>query len=325
MKNLRINKNLVAIIVTIVFLIWLIKSLDKNAVIKLLNNMSPLWIGIGSFFYIVVYFARVARWKTLLPMSSSSFKDMLAITGIHNLAVRIFPNPAGELVFLQQAKQKNIPYSDSLVALVINRVLDFVFVGFFFLFGIIPLFLNLTKILFFFLSVSIFFITAGIGLIIFLSSTPKTAQKIVKRFSILFLPAKFEKKSEQKINQFLNAFARLKNWKIYFKAVVFSFILWLSMFVAYFFFLKGFGINLKPGTVFVGGAVQIFANAIPNIGGFGIMEAGWLAGLSLYKVERSTAIAGALAVDLMTLVGTIIFSLISFLIQRGKFFIKIKK
>ncbi|MEK7659183.1 MAG: lysylphosphatidylglycerol synthase transmembrane domain-containing protein [Patescibacteria group bacterium] len=322
MKNLRINKNLVAIIVTLAFSIWLIKSLDRNTVIKLLDNISPLWIGIGSFFYIVVYFVKVARWKALLPMSSGSFKDMLGITGIHNLAVRIFPNPAGELVFLRQAKQINIAYSDSLAALTINRALDFVFVGFFFLFGVTPFFLNPTKAIFFFLSVSIFFIAGGIGLIIFLSSAPNAAKKTVKIFFSLFLPTKFEKKIEQKTDQFLNAFAHLKNRKIYFKAVFFSFVLWLSMFGAYFFFLKGFGINLKLNAVFAGGAVQIFANTIPNIGGFGIMEAGWVAGLNLAEIENQTAIAGALAVDLMTLVGTIIFGLIAFLIQKGKLLIK---
>lgn len=322
MEFLKANKNLVAIFVTFVFLIWLVKNLDKDALVKLLSNISLLWIFIGFLFYVCVYLARTARWKTLLPMSSNSFKDMLTITGIHNLAVRIFPNPTGELVFLHQAKQRNIPYSDSLAALVINRALDFVSVGVFFLIGVIPLTSNLTQPIFFFLSLSIFFIGVGIGLIIFFSSAPNVAQKVIKKIPGFLLPAGLQKSIEQKTTQFLNAFVSLKNWKIYFKTAVFSLALWLSMFLAYFFFLKGFGINLEPQTVLAGGAVQIFANTIPNIGGLGVMEAGWVAGLSLAKVERSTAIAGALAVDLMTLTGTIIFSFVGFLIQKGNLFIK---
>ncbi|TSC90763.1 MAG: hypothetical protein G01um10142_254 [Parcubacteria group bacterium Gr01-1014_2] len=320
MKFLKVNKNLIAIIITVGFLIWLIRGIDKDAVIKLINNIAPLQITNGAIFYGFVYLARIARWKALLPKSSNSFKELLAITGIHNLAVRAFPNPTGELVFLQQAKQKNIPYSDSLAALIISRVLDFVLVGFFFIIGVMPFLSNLTKPVFFFLLLSIFFISAGIGSIIFLSSTSRTVPKIVIKVFGFFLLAKFQETIKQKTNQFLNAFGRLRNWKTYLKAVVFSLAIWLSMFLAYFFFLKGFGIELGIRAVLIGGAVQIFANTIPNIGGLGVMEAGWVAGLSVAKIEKSTAIVGALAVDLMTLMGTIIFGLVAFLIQKGEFF-----
>lgn len=323
MEFIKTYKNLLALIITFIFLIWVVNGLDRAVVRQLLNNISPASIAAGSFFYFCVYLARVTRWQALLPGSSDSFKEILAITGIHNLAVRLFPNPAGELVFLQQAKQRNIPYSDSLAALIVNRTLDFVFVGLFFIIGAIPFLSDLTRSFFLFLSLSLFFISAGIGFIIFLSSAPKAAETTVSRISGFFFSVKLQKTIDQKISQFLSAFSRLKNWKIYLKAVVFSFVLWLSMFWAYFFFLKGFGLELSQSAVFIGGAIQIFANTIPNIGGLGVMEAGWTAGLTLAKVEKSVALAGALAVDLMTLTGTIILGLAAFLIKRGRIFTKI--
>ncbi len=318
--KLKNKKNLIAIITTLIFLIWLIKSIEKETVIQLINDVEPVWIAVGIGFYCLVYLAKVARWKILLPRSSSSLKELLGITGIHNLAVRAFPNPTGELVFLHQAKRKNIPYSDSLAALTINRALDFVIIGFFFLIGATPFLASLTKPILLLLLASILFISGGIGFIIFVSSTPKTAQKIINKIFSSRMLARFQKSVEQMTSQFLTAFGNLKNWTTYFKTVLLSCIIWLSMFVSYFFFLRGFAIELDFKTIMLGGAVQIFANTIPNIGGLGIMEAGWAAGLGIAGIEKSKAIAGALAVDLMTLAGTIIFGLIGFLIQRGEFF-----
>lgn len=310
-------KNSIALGITI-FLVWLLLSqIDLNSFRSLQVSINPWWLLLGGVWYGIAYLWRAARFQKLLSQFPESAIQLLSITAIHNLAVRIFPNPMGELVFLQQTRQRGIPSAVGAATVVVSRGLDFFVVSTVLLLG--TLFLLYSDIGF---SVLYAFVAGAILvgeiiLFILLSLRPAIFQRALTELGNL-LPRRFTAKISNAESQFLNAIGSLDR-KIYLQALAYSLFLWSSMFAAYAFFLHGFGISISFIALMLGGSVQIIANAIPNIGGFGVMEAGWVAGFSLVGIPLAISIPAAFAVDIMTLVGTILFGLLGIAFQRGIF------
>ena len=87
------------------------------------------------------------------------------------------------------------------------------------------------------------------------------------------------------------------------------------MFAAYYFFFLSLNISITLLSVAVAGGVQVVANSIPNIGGFGVMEAGWALGFSILRIMSPLLITGALGVDLLTLLGTVVLGFLSLVLK----------
>ncbi len=316
MRFLQRNRKIIASVITVVLITWVLSGIDMEALREMKKNISALWLTLGAAVYFLTYAWRTFRVKAFLP-SALSFKTLAILTGIHNMAVRILPNPAGEFVFMNQMKGRNIPYPDSLAVVIVNRTLDFIIVACFLTAGLVFTLGAAGKAGLWWTLISFTVIVFGVGVLFILSTRPSLALFLGSKILRLIPVGAFRNKAETFLTKVVNAFGQFKECRVYERAILYSVLLWGTMFLAYGFFMKGFGFNIPPLAIVVGGAVQIFTNTIPNIAGLGVMEAGWVAGLLLSGIGKETAVLASLSVDISTLLGTLLFGGISFLLDRS--------
>ncbi|MBI4128937.1 MAG: flippase-like domain-containing protein [Parcubacteria group bacterium] len=306
-------------LITVVLLVWLVRNIDWQMAREIAGRFTPGWILLGGIFYTIAYAARAKRFQSLITLPRLSFGEIFAVTGIHNLAVRMLPNPTGELVFLQQVKQRGVSLATSITALAVYRVLDFMTLALLYLLAIFPLIASLTETALAFVIASACVLAGGAGFLAFLSSGTDGARASAVRLVQKLTPLSLRGRIDSTLHRLISAFQTLRETRAYPAAIASSLVIWISMFAAYIFFAKGFGMSLTVQQVVLAGVIQVFVNTIPSIAGLGVMETGWVIGLGITGVNPSTGILTAFAVDVMTLTGTILIGTAAMLLQRGVF------
>lgn len=268
---------------------WVVRSVDGPAVIALFKEASIFWLAWGFVFYAGAYAARVGRFASLFRGEHPSRNSLFAVTGVHSAAVRLLPNPAGETVFFYLAKHYGADGSQALAVLFVYRLFDFAVAAFF-------LSLSGFLVLGNGWSVSRVLLVLPVALI---ALSPFFIARLLRRGrERLWLPLRIAK--------FWSELERLAAsggaWR---GAFSYSLLLWACMSVSYYMFFRAFGRAFDFLAVVFGGMVQVFVNVLPSIAGVGVMEAGWVAGLSLTGVPQEAVLIGAIGVDAMTLIGTL--------------------
>ncbi len=296
-------KMALAITLTALLSFWILQQLDWRQLQSLFTNLRWPYLFLGLLFYCSVYLHRNLRFLLLLPRWEIPFFSFLPLTAVHNLYVRLLPNPAGEMAFIYLAKKHfQIPLSQSLSTLFFYRLFDFIAIIIIFLlnwllhrhtFTSLPrgpqtVFLALALLAFLFLL--LFFLP------FFLQQFNRAAQRW------LFLAPL--QKPLQKLQQSLTL---LQKKKLYLQTLFLSFSLWLNMYGAYYFFLRSLQLKINLPFLVFGATTQNLANALPNLGGWGVMEAGWLVGLKLSGLTTQQALLAAVGVDLLTFAGTLLW------------------
>lgn len=284
---------------------WVARAVDGRAVTAIFERASIFWLAWGFVFYAAAYAARVGRFSSLFQSGSLSRNSLFAIAGVHSAAVRLLPNPAGEAVFFYLAKRHGADGTRSLAILFIYRLFDFAVAAFFLSlsgFWVLESGWFGAKILF---ALPIAFIALSPFFIAWLLSRgggPSWLPLWILTFW----------------DELEHLAASGSAWR---RALGYSLLLWACMSLSYYMFFRAFGITFDFLAVVFGGMVQVFVNVLPSIGGVGVMEAGWVAGLGLAHAPREAALMGAIGVDAMTLLGTLLIggvALLGMLVKRAK-------
>ncbi|MEK7085245.1 MAG: lysylphosphatidylglycerol synthase domain-containing protein, partial [Patescibacteria group bacterium] len=109
---------------------WVTGTVGGAEVLALLKGISISWLAWGFIFYAGAYAARVGRFASLFRGENMHRNSLFAITGIHNTAVRLLPNPAGEAVFFYLAKYYGASGTNALAVLFVYRLFDFAVAAF---------------------------------------------------------------------------------------------------------------------------------------------------------------------------------------------------
>ncbi|MDO8510451.1 MAG: lysylphosphatidylglycerol synthase transmembrane domain-containing protein [bacterium] len=318
LERFNLKKTILSLCITALLVVWLLSVIDIRDITRLFQALSLPALLIGIACYLAAYILRTFRFRVLLS-DRTRFRDLFLVTSIHNLAVRILPNPLGEFVFLHQAKDRGVDYARSTAAVVMARVLDFLALAL--LCGVSLLVVSIARLGqgVFFVLLTLAIALAGIGAVYILASEKYRvlawfARKLGKDTNASSL--------SQKIESLQKAFRGVSAGRIYWLAGILSLGVWLSMFASYYFFFLALGLPIAPLAVAVAGGVQVVANSIPNIAGFGVMEAGWAVGFAILGILSPALLGGALGVDLLTLLGTVALGLASLLIKYGREFFR---
>src|SRR3989344_4591473 len=315
-----IIKIVTGVIVTVGTLIFLVPLIDPNQLRAAFLSADPQWVIVGFLTYALAYFVRALRFRVFLPKKKIPLRSIVPITAIHGAAVRVFPNPFGELAFIGGVRSIGVGYAASVSALVAYRALDF---------AVVAVFLFFSAAFFVPATGMVAGVIAFIGGVVAISAMSIIAiasfyQEPLVRF-LSHIEQRFPVRGTliaQKGALFIGELRVLREERVYLSAVVFSVVVWLCMFATYGAFFKAVGVTVPLMALTVAGAVQIFVNTLPNIGGIGTMEAGWLAGFSVGGISSATILSGVIFVDVATLVGTIIFGVIGLLaLWRPRFYV----
>lgn len=113
-------------------------------------------------------------------------------------------------------------------------------------------------------------------------------------------------------------FYAIKARKTYLAVSITTLLSWGMIFLTFFAYMKGFGINLSLTQMVFGFTLSIIANALPisGIGNWGTMEVGWTAGFLWVGISKEKAIAAGLAVHIMIFILVLLLSSICWMFLK---------
>ncbi len=128
-------------------------------------------------------------------------------------------------------------------------------------------------------------------------------------------PLKFALTALRKI---IEAFAAIHSFRRYALTFLWSLCLWATIFFRFYALLRGIGIITTALNTIVGSTFAVLSKAIPFItfSGIGTHEAGWTIGFMLVGFSKTTAISSGFAVNILTLLTTVVMGVCSLWILR---------
>lgn len=296
-----------------VLIALLLRQIDPGDVIALLAQANIKWLLIGCAWYVVTNLLRAYRYGVLLHMQGlltplRILPEMFALSFLNN----VLPSRAGELSFPYfMGRRHAISVGESASVLVASRIFDYVAVA--------SLYVLFTALEFANLDARSAQITGGVALLLLLSTTllaaaPWLLNTLLGLASWLLGNSRFQGGATQQLlhgagQQAVATFERIRNWRTYGLTYFWSLLIWLATFAWFGALLSAIGLPQRYPLVVVGATFASLAKALPfiTIGGFGAHEAGWTIGFSLIGMETATAISSGFAVNILTLLMSVLF------------------
>lgn len=296
----------VGLAVTVFFLWFALRGVEWGDVWAHLREADYLLLGIAVVISTLGMNIRAMRWKALLaPVREDvPFHPRVAGTYVGFAANNVFPARVGEFArALVCARTAGLPVSAVFASLVVERVLDGL-VMVVFLFGAMawPSFppprsgqmdprtaaLILTVM------------AVGASLVLLaMALYPHRAVSVAEKGTRI-LPTSFRRPIVDALRAFLGGLGVLRNPRLLLVSVAWALFQWAFLATSYVFAFRAFGIT-EPGLlggVFLQSIIAIAVSIPSGPGFFGVFEAGAVAGLDLWGVEKDRAVSFAIGFHL---------------------------
>ncbi|MCB0085481.1 MAG: flippase-like domain-containing protein [Caldilineaceae bacterium] len=300
----------------------LLRQIDPGDVTTLLTSANVGWLLIGCGWYVLTNLLRACRYGVLLNMSGPLaplrlLPEMFALSFLNN----VLPSRAGELSFPYfMARRHGIAVGESASVLVASRIFDYLAVA--------CLYVIFTAWEFSHLDARSAQIVGGVALLLLLSTTllaaaPWLLNTLLHLLTWLLQRAGLSETAQRWVQdagrQAVITFARIRNWRTYGLTFGWSLLIWLATFAWFGALLSAIGLPQRYPLVVVGSTFASLAKALPfiTIGGFGAHEAGWTIGFTLTGMETATAISSGFAVNILTLLMSVLFGGVTLLFIGG--------
>jgi len=300
-------------LITIGIIFFLLLQISIKDLYILLKTTDPFWAALGSITYLLAILFRALRFKWLTYSKGIPLSDLFRITAFYHLSLMVLPSKLGELsypYFLNKISGMNV--TEGLASLIASRVYDFFIIMMILLFMTIG-FQGLFKVNPFLL---ILFITFLIGFIVFaffyMSSFLSWLSNILWKISNWTgsRNVRFVLWIQRKMSEMAEDFYAIKARKTYFSVSLTSLASWVMIFLTFYAYMKGFGIEISFTKMILGSTVGVIANALPisAIGNWGTLEAGWAAGFLMVGLSKEKAIATGFGVHIIIFIVCAIIS-----------------
>jgi uncharacterized membrane protein YbhN (UPF0104 family) len=231
------------------------------------------------------------------------------------------PGRAGELSFIYLLrKHENIALDQAAVALLISRVCDYMAVAMLF---IIAALISLRKLPpYALMIVGLVVVVLLMTVLGLLSATSlgrgflALLRRLLTRFRLI--DQHWIKIGLLKGGEIITAFEAVHTFRRYLYVLGWSLVIWIFTFGWFYAFMRGVEINTAATSLVVGSTFAVLSKAIPfiSLGGLGAHEAGWTVGYLLVGFDKTTAILSGLAVNLLTLLTSVILGPFGLLMLR---------
>jgi len=296
-----------------VLIVLLLRQIDPQDVLQLLLGADPRWVLVGVLWYVLTNILRSYRFGVLLQLPGwraplRLLPEMFAVSLLNN----VLPSRTGELSFPYFLyRNHHISVGESTTVLILARIFDYLAVAALF---VVFAFLSLGE-----LNPQAADIVRIVALGLFLSGGLLLLAPWLGEagFQLLDWIFKVDQQPERRRSQFvlkaqtqvLTTLKRIRNLRIYLLTAGWSILVWLATFAWFSAFMQAIGLPRPYPIVVVGSTFASLAKALPfvTIGGFGAHEAGWTIGFSLTGMETAVAISSGFAVNILTLLTSLVF------------------
>ncbi len=291
----------------------LLSKLSLAELTRTLSQSAPEWVLLGLLFYALTNVARAVRIGRLLDWPYLRTPRLVPVMFALSLFNNVLPMRTGELSFPYLMQQYDVQWGRSLATLLVARLFDLLAVCLLFLIAAASQF-------YLFPTSAKGFIAGAVGLLALLFALLASLPMLGRRF-LHFLQARLTEKDMpatgwkvvvlQQAEKAISALEVMRPKRVYWPALFHSVLIWLGTYAWFACYLRGIGLPIGIGQVILGASFAVLSKSLPigSIGGFGAHEAGWTLGFVLLGQKASTAILSGLAVNVLTLLSSVIFGL----------------
>jgi hypothetical protein len=296
-------------------IVWLLLRQIRLADIwGLLVRVDVKWLLAGLGCYLLTNVLRSYRFGTLMGITGARqplrlLPEMIALSFLNN----VLPARSGELSFPYLMQRRHgTPVGDSLTYLLIARIFDLVAVATLF-------------VVFTWLEKSTLTQAAGqavtgvmlllLPVLLALACLPWLGERGLRAGEWILdrLNLAERKASQWALNigrRAVRSMTQVHKVGTYGRVFFWSVLGWLTTFAWFAAFLQAVHVPVRYPLVVVGATLATLSKAIPlvTVGGLGAHEAGWTLGFRLVGMPLATAIASGFAVNILTLLASIIFT-----------------
>lgn len=289
----------------------LLSQISLGEVVGLLAGASFPWLAVGGLCYVATNICRALRFMCLLPFHPARFLTLLAIAFALSMFNNVLPSRSGEVTFVYMMRQQHdVPAGEAAAVLVVARIFDYLAVATLF---VITALLSLPRLPGYALWVVLTVTLLLLLTVAVLAAIPWLGQwglglleRLLghRRLRKLTLSTLILRASQAAVR----AFEAIRSVRTYALTGLCSLLIWLGTFAWFWSFLAARGIQTNAAEMIVGATFAVLSKAIPfiTVGGLGAHEAGWTVGFMLVGFDRHTAIASGFAVNILTLLASLL-------------------
>ena len=293
--NKLINKKSLGILISLVFIGIIVYQVDMEKTIQAFSRVNPLFILPIIPIYLLSFVIRAYRWKTFLSGENLKFMSLLSSIFIGFSLNCILPARAGEIYRAYFfSKKENLNRTKVFTSVILERFFD----GF-------VLFTILVAVIYLVHKSALFFNIAYLAGLIFLGGLGalmiivKLQQSGNKREKIKSFLLKIGEKRETAINKafsvinsFFEGLKTLDSYRILFKIVSLTFLIWVLEGSIVFLVIKSFGIDITYLGAFLVLTVTAFSSLIPaGPAAIGPYQWGYIIALNAFNIQTELAFA----------------------------------
>jgi len=301
-------------------LVWLLASgalrnLSVADLRQLVAGSQPGYLLLGLTVYVIANALRAVRMVVLLDRAGVGIRRMLSAMFALSMFNNLLPMRSGELSFPYMMRQDGVEYGSSLAALLVSRLLDLWSVSVLFVAAAVVR-IGLSGAT----SLAPFGVALGsavlvLGVVVLITAR---APALVQLLSTALgkwvrIPQSMRAPLERQLSLAALALHGMQSSGRYAAALLLSLAAWTATYAWFDAFLTGIGMPTAFATTVFGGSFAALAKSLPisTFGGFGAHEAGWTIGFTLAGQALETAILGGFAVNVLTLLSSLLLGLIA--------------
>lgn len=314
------KKALFSIIISIALVWYLLAQIEVGAIIKTLKDVPPGLVLLGFAFYALSYLFRALRFKVLLQ-KDISLGLLFNIVSVHTMWTNILPFRTGELSYLYLLKKKGGTgsYVTGVPSLILSRVFDIIAITTLFLLSLLGAG-NLPKELKkmgFILLVFILFLLAIVAFMLW------KRERFLGRIKYYILRFRLDKinfvnRMLGKGEEILEGFNMTRSRKVLLLAMVYSQLIWISLYVCNFALIRAVGVDMTIFQTFYILTFIVLFSLIPIQGwaGFGTTEGIWILTIIWFGFARETAIVTGFQLHILALCFVVLLGISGYLFMK---------
>ena len=306
----KLLAKVVAVIITVVLVVILLSQISISDIAKTLTSIDPIYLIIGFILYLFSYFFRALRFHILLN-NKVSIKHLFSIVCVHNMANMIMPARTGEVSYVYLSKKlHNISAGEGIASLMVARIFDFTTISLFFFVSIISI-ESLPEII----GKAVWVIVSGVVItILILFLVLYFGEKCINTIRTITVMLNVEHFNAtqyllRKGDETAQSFETIKSKRVVVWTIAVSIGIWLVMYLAYYFLIYAFGIDLTIFEIIIIASFTTILLLLPfcGFGGFGTVEATIAGVMILFGVLKELAIVAAFGLHIIGLIYVMAF------------------
>jgi len=292
----------------------LLSQISPWDVVALLAHLSYPWVAAGVLCYVVTNAIRTLRFAALVRSRPIRLPRLLVTTFALSMFNNILPARSGELSFIYfMGRHHGVPAGEATATLIIARIFDYATVAALFVIVALASLARLPSYAARIISLVLFFLILSLAILVSLAWLGRRSLGLLRRLiGRLGLGERPLSASALRVGEGIAcAFEAIPSSRTYLVVSLLSLLAWLGTFAWFACFLASMGVRTGLSQTIVGATFAVLSKALPfvTVGGLGTHEAGWTVGFMLVGFDKETAIATGFAVNILTLLSSLLFGL----------------